>query len=108
MIIVSILKLSISHFYIVMFLALHPMESISLNSYVLLENLDMLLTPTPAINGLLRNFSNKAFGTINFAKPFLNFIDNTLIRYLNSKLVLKLSCAKDFWNLHSMVTMCIN
>ena len=31
-----ILKLSISRFYIVMFLTLHPMESISLNSFVLL------------------------------------------------------------------------
>ena len=34
-----ILKLSISHFKMVMFLALHPMESISLNSFVLLEHL---------------------------------------------------------------------
>ena len=34
----------------VMFLALHPMESISLNSYVLLEQLAMLLTSTLAIN----------------------------------------------------------
>ena len=32
------LKLSISHFKMVMFLALHPMESISLNSFVLLED----------------------------------------------------------------------
>ena len=29
---------------------LHPMESISLNSFVLLERLAMLLTSTPAIN----------------------------------------------------------
>ena len=33
-------------FYMVMFLALHPMESISLNSFVLLEHLAMLLTST--------------------------------------------------------------
>ena len=33
-----------------MFLALHPMESISLNSFVLLEHLAMLLTSTLAIN----------------------------------------------------------
>ena len=32
------------------FLALHPMESISLNSFVLLEHLAMLLTSTLAIN----------------------------------------------------------
>ena len=34
-------KLSISHFKMVMFLALHPMESISLNSFVLLEHIAM-------------------------------------------------------------------
>ena len=59
-----------------MFLALHPMESISLNSFVLLEHLAMLLTSTLA---KLRNFLNKAIGIINFAKPFLNFIDDTMI-----------------------------
>ena len=35
---------------VVMFLALHPMESISLNSFLLLEHLAMLLTSTLAIN----------------------------------------------------------
>ena len=63
----------------VMFLALHPMESISLNSFVLLEHLAILLTSTLAINCYLRNFLNKAIGIINFAKPFLNFIDDTMI-----------------------------
>ena len=38
---------------------------------------------------------NNAIGIINFTKPFLNFIDNTLICYLNSKLDLNVSCAKD-------------
>ena len=33
-----------------MFFAPHPMESISLNSFVLLEHLAMLLTSTLAIN----------------------------------------------------------
>ena len=42
-------KLSISHYQMVMFLALHPMESISLNSFVLLEHLAMSLTSTHAI-----------------------------------------------------------
>ena len=46
----------------VMFLVLHPMESISLNSFVLLEHLAMLLTSTLAINCKLRNFLNKAIG----------------------------------------------
>ena len=38
----------------------------------------------------------------------LNFIDDTMIWYLNSKLDLSLSCAMDFRNLNSMVTWCIN
>ena len=37
-------------FLVVMFLALHPMVSISLNSFVLLEHLSMLLTLTLTIN----------------------------------------------------------
>ena len=45
-----IVKLSISHFLMVMFLALHPMESISLNSFVLLEHQAILLTSSLAIN----------------------------------------------------------
>ena len=40
----------ISHFKMVMFLAPHLMESISLSSFVLLEHLVMLLTSTLAIN----------------------------------------------------------
>ena len=57
-----------------MFLALHPMESISLNTIVLLKHLAMLLTSTLAINCKVRNFLNKAIGIINFANSFLNFI----------------------------------
>ena len=91
----------------VMFLALHPKESISLNSFVLLEHLVMLLNLTLAINYQFRNFLNKAIGIINFAKPFHYFIDDTMILYLNSKLDLNLSCAKDFQNLSSMVTWCM-
>ena len=45
---------------------------------------------------------------INFAKHFLNFIDDTMNCYLNEKLDLNLSCAKDFPNLNSMVTWCID
>ena len=55
----------------------------------------------------LLNFLNKAIGIINFAKYFLNIIDDTVIWYLKSKLDLNLSCAKDFRNLNSMVTWCI-
>ena len=65
----------------VMFLALHPMESISdhISQLVLLEHLAMLLTSTLAINCKLRNFLNKAIGIINFAKPYLNFLDDIMI-----------------------------
>ena len=44
-----------------------------------LEHLAMLLTSTLPINCQLRNFLNKVIGVINFAKPFLNFIDDTTI-----------------------------
>ena len=47
---ILILKLSISFFKMVMFLALHPMEFIFLNSSDLLEHLPMLLTSTLTIN----------------------------------------------------------
>ena len=72
----------------------------------LLEHLAMLLTSTLSINCWLRNFLNKAI--INFAKPFLDVVDITMIWYLNSKLDLILSFAKNFLNLISMVTWCIN
>ena len=45
----------------------------------LLEHLAILLTSALAINCQLRNFLNKAIGIINFTKPFLNFIDDTMI-----------------------------
>ena len=57
---------------------------------------------------LTLKFLNKAIRIINFAKHFQNFIDDTMIWFLNSKLDLNLSCAKDFRNLISMVTWCIN
>ena len=41
-------------------------------------------------------------------KHFLDFIDGTMIWFLNSKLDLNLSFVKDFRNLNSMVTCCIN
>ena len=45
-------------FLMVMFLALHPMESISLNLFVLLEHLAMLLTST-----LTTNFNSETYQT---------------------------------------------
>ena len=51
---------------------------------------------------------NKVIVIINFPKHFQNFIDDTMIWFLNSKLDLNLFCAKDFRNLISMVTWCIN
>ena len=57
---------------------------------------------------LTQNFLNKAISIINFAKHFQNFIDDTMIWFLNSKLDLNLSCAKDFRILISIVTLCIS
>ena len=67
------------------------MESISLNSFVVLEHLVMLLTSK------LRNFLNKAICIINLAKPFLNFKDDILIWYLNSKWDLNLLSEPEFY-----------
>ena len=41
-------------------------------------------------------------------KHFLNFIDDTMIWYLIAKFDLHLSCSKDFPNLNSIVSWCIN
>ena len=43
---------------------------------------------------LTENLLKQDYLFINFAKPFLNFIDDTMICYLNSKLDLNLTCAK--------------
>ena len=51
-----------------------PSYFTSLNSFVLLEHLAMLLISTLKINCLLRNFLNKAIGIINFAKPFFKIL----------------------------------
>ena len=103
-----ILKLSISHFRMVVFLVLHPVESVSLGSFVLLGHPAMLLASTLAINCSLRDFLNKTIGIINFAKHFQNFIDDTMVWFLSTRLGLSLSCAKDFRSLISVVTWCIN
>ena len=54
-----------------------------------------LLAEKPLIQGYLYH---------KFCKNFLNFITDTMIWYLNSKLDLNLSCAKDFLYPSSMVT----
>ena len=87
------------------FLDVDVPRSTSYGVYISQLILAMLLTSTPAIKCKLRDFSNKVISIINFAKPFLNFIYDTMTWYLNSKLD---SCAKSFRNLNSMVTWCIN
>ena len=102
-----VLGLSVSHFWVVVFLVLHPMESISLNSFVLLGRLAVLLASALAVGCWLGDFLNKAIGVINFAKHFQNFMDDAVVWFLNSRLGLGLSCARDFRGLISMVTWCI-
>ena len=53
---------------------------------------------------LTQKLLKQGYGYHKIRKYFLNFIDDTMIWYLNSKLDLNLSCAKHFWNLNSMVT----
>ena len=45
---------------------------------------------------------------IRFARASSHIADDTMTWYLNSKLDWNLSCAKEFQNLNSMVTWCIN
>ena len=63
----------------VMFLALHPLESVSLGSFVLLGRLAVLLASALAVGCWLRDFLDRAVGVVDFVKPFLNFIDDTMI-----------------------------
>ena len=59
------------------------------------------LCPTKSLNGWVCKIlitALKAIGIINFAKHFQNFIADTIVWFLNSKLDLNLSCAKDFRN----------
>ena len=56
-----------------MFLALHPMESISLNSFVLLEHLAMLLTSTLAIKLLTQKLLKQDYQYHKLRKTFSKF-----------------------------------
>ena len=61
-----------------------------------------------SIKGYLRYYPDMCLVAMNFATHFQNFIEDTMIWLLNSKLDLNIFCAKDFWNLISMVTWCLN
>ena len=65
-------KITTSYFWVVMFLALPPVGSVSLGSFVLLEHLVMLLTSAFAIICKRRNLLNNAICGIGFEKPFLD------------------------------------
>ena len=57
---------------------------------------------------LTQKLLKQAYWYHKLRKNFSKFLDVTMIGYLNSKLDLNLSCAKDFRNLNSMVTWCKN
>ena len=88
-----IFKLSISHFLMVVFLALHPVKSVLLVSFFLLERLAKLLTGI-AIDCWLGHFLNKAVSFIDFMGPFQTFKDYTVVWCLGSRFDLSLSCAR--------------
>ena len=62
-----------------MFLALHPMDFISLNSSGLLEHLAMLLIIALAVNCLHGEFLGKAISIISLARHFLDFVANIVV-----------------------------
>ena len=53
---------------------------------------------------LTQKLLKQGYGYHTICKTYLNFIDDTMIWYLNSKMDLNLSCAKEFRNLNYMVT----
>ena len=69
-----------------MFLALHPIESISLNSFVLLEHLAMLLTSTLAIKWLTLN---QGYRYYKLHKTFSKFYSRYYDLISNFQVVLK-------------------
>ena len=102
-----ILKLSISHFLMVMFLALYAMESISLNSFVLLDHLAMLLTSTLAINCKLRNFFKQGYRYHKLRKTFSKFYRRYYDLISKFQVGLKSLLCQGLRNLNSMVTWCL-
>ena len=60
-------------------LALHHMESVSLSSFVLLGHLAVLLASTLAVYRWLGGLLSKAVGVIDFARPFLGFLDGAVV-----------------------------
>ena len=91
-----------------MFLALHPMQSISLNSFGF-ARASSYITDFNTRNRLLtQKLLKQGYPYHTLHKTISKFYPDTMIRYLNSKLDLNLSCTKDFRSLDSMVTWCIN
>ena len=89
----------------VMFLALHPMESISLNTFVLLEHLVMFNTRNEL---LTQKLLKQGYRYHKLRKTFSKFYIQYYDLISNSKFDLNLFCAKDFRKLNLMVTWCIN
>ena len=79
-----------------MFLALHSMGSMSLGSLVLLGHLTVLLTTALTVSCWLCIFMGGVVSVVDFSGPLLDFIDETVVWYLDSVLGLGLSCAWGF------------
>ena len=66
----------------------------------------MLLASTLTVDCWLRGLG-RAVCVVDFAKHFQNFVDDTVVWFLNSRLDLGLSCARDFRSLVSVVAWCV-
>ena len=69
--------------------------SVSLDSFVLLGRLAVLLASALAMGCWLRGFLNRAVGVMDCAGHFLNFIDDAMIWCLGSEMDLGISCTGD-------------
>ena len=75
-----ILKLSFSHFQMVMFLSLSTSYGVYISQRIRFARASSHVVDFNTHNKLLtQKLLNEAICIINFAKPFLNFIDDTLI-----------------------------
>ena len=61
------------------FLALCPVGSVSLGSFVLLGHLAVLMASTLAVGCWLGGFLGRAIGVVGFAGPFLGFVGDAVV-----------------------------
>ena len=106
---ILILKLSTSHFQMVMFFGLYPMVTLSLNSFVLFARSSSHVADFNNYNKLLtQKLLKQGYRYHKLRKSFSKIYRRYYDLVFNFQMDSNLSCAKGCLNLNSMVTWCIN